>query len=93
MKIYKLSKRRRNALIKKYGNKEIKKYNDTLHRLKASKLNLKYSTEYLLYYCLLNKYKINNRYYNFIYNTYLKEERCYRIATYSMDFGEAIRQH
>ena len=92
MKTYKMSKRRRDALNKKYGNKEIKEYNDTLHRLKASKLNLEYSTEYLLYYCLLNKYKINNRYYNFIYNTYLKEERRYSITSYGVDTIKGIRQ-
>ena len=93
MKNYKLSKRRRDALEKKYGNKEKKQYNDTLHRLKALKLNLEYDNEYLLYYCLLNKYKINNRYYNFIYNTYLKEERRRGITPYSMDFGKEIRQY
>lgn len=44
-----------------------------MHRLKALKLNLEYDTEYYLFYCLLNKFKKANQYYNFAFNTYLKE--------------------
>lgn len=71
----------------------MQEYNDTLHKLRASKLNLEYSTEYLLYYCLINKFKKNNQYYNFIYNTYLKEERCRSVTAYRVDFSKNLREN
>ena len=74
MKTYKLSKARRDALIKKYGKekKEFRRFNEEKHKLIAYILELDFETEYKVYYCLLNKYKDSNLYYNYLYNAYLE---------------------
>lgn len=74
MKIYKLSKARRDALIQKYGKekKEFRRFNEEKHKLIAYILELDFETEYKTYYCLLNKYKDSNLYYNYLYNAYLE---------------------
>ena len=74
MKTYKLSKARRNALNQKYGKKEDKyrRFNEEKHKLIAYILELDFETEYKTYYCLLNKYKDSNLYYNYLYNAYLE---------------------
>ena len=74
MKTYKLSKARRNALNQKYGKTEDKyrRFNEEKHKLIAYILELDFETEYKIYYCLLNKYKDSNLYYNYLYNAYLE---------------------
>lgn len=73
MKTYKLSKSFSNALNKKYPRKkEFRRFNEEKHKLIAYILELDFETEYKTYYCLINKYKDSNLYYNYLYNAYLE---------------------
>lgn len=80
MKSYQISKALEKALNEKIDTKEKQKFNEELHKLLAQELELDFETEYLTYYCLINKFKINNDYYNFLINEYLKLYHCSKVV-------------
>lgn len=75
-----MSEALKKALQQKIDTKEKQEFNEELHRLLAKELNLDFETEYLTYYCLLNKFKSNNDYYNFLFNEYLKLYNCNKVV-------------
>lgn len=79
-KTYKMSKTLKKALDKKIDTKEQRRFNEELHKLLAKELNLDFKTEYLTYYCLLNKFKSNNDYYNFLFQAYLELYNCSKVS-------------
>lgn len=80
MKIYEMSKALKKALNEKIDTKEKQDFNEELHRLLAKELELDYETSYKTYYCLLNKFKSNNDYYNFLFNEYLQLYHCNKVV-------------
>lgn len=75
-----MSKAFSKALNGKIETKEKQQFNEELHKLTATQLNLDFETEYLTYYCLINKFKLNNDYYNFLINEYLKLYHCNKVV-------------
>lgn len=80
MKIYEMSEALKKALNEKIDTKEKQQFNEELHKLLAKELELDYETSYKTYYCLINKFKSNNDYYNFLFNEYLQLYHCNKVV-------------
>lgn len=80
MKIYEMSEALKKALQQKIDTKDKQPFNEELHKFLAKELELDYKTEYLTYYCLINKFKLNNDYYNFLFNEYLNLYHCNKVV-------------
>lgn len=79
-KTYRISKALKKALQQKIDTKEKQSFNEELHKLLAKELELEFETSYKTYYCLLNKFRTNNDYYNFLINEYLKLYHCNKVV-------------
>lgn len=75
-----MSEALKKALNERIETKEKQDFNEELHRLLAKELELDYETSYKTYYCLLNKFKSNNDYYNFLFNEYLQLYHCNKVV-------------
>lgn len=80
MKTYEMSKALEKALNETIDTKEKQQFNEELHKLIAKELELDYETSYKTYYCLINKFKTNNDYYNFLFNEYLNLYHCNKVV-------------
>ena len=75
-----MSKALEKALNERIYTKEKQPFNEELHKILAKELELDYETSYKTYYCLLNKFKSNNDYYNFLINEYIKLYHCSKVV-------------